>query len=53
MDSQSFSSHQFVEGVTLGSLKTPFMRNRKYFGSCAIRLIIYIHYNYTSAILDE
>ncbi len=38
MDFQSFSSCQFVEGITLGSLKTPFMQNRKYFCSCAIGL---------------
>ncbi len=34
----SFSSCQFVEGYTLGSLKTPFMQNPKYFCSCAIGL---------------
>ena len=38
MDSQSFCSCQFVEDITLGSLKTPFMQNRKYFCSCAIGL---------------
>ncbi len=27
------------EDITLGSLKTPFMRSRKYFCSCAIGLI--------------
>ncbi len=40
MDSQSFSSHQFAEGITLGSLKIPFMRNCKYLCWCAIRLKI-------------
>ena len=36
--------NQFVEDITLGSLKTPFMQNRKYFCSCAIRLRVLARY---------
>ena len=49
MDSGSFSSGQSVEDVTLGSLKTPFMQNRKYFCLCAIGLKDN-HYHYFGSI---